>query len=71
MEDNFETSENSDSTELNFGKEIVKTFAISTAVSTGVVAGFVVVGLVMTKFEDIRKNRAAKKDAAKLTLVKN
>jgi hypothetical protein len=64
MDNNIETPETSDSNELSFGKEIAKSLVISTVVSTGVVAGFVVVGHAMLKFEEFKKNRAAKKAAA-------
>lgn len=66
MDNTIETPEtSSDSTELSFGKEIAKTFAISTVTSAGVIAGFVAVGLAINKFDEIKKARAAKKAAAK------
>lgn len=71
MDNTFETPETSDSNELSFGKEIAKTLALSTATSAGVIAGFLVVGLALTKIQEIKKNRAAKKDAAKQDTVEN
>lgn len=43
------------------GKEIAKDFVQSTAVSAGVLAGFVVVGLAYSKLSSIRTARRAKK----------
>lgn len=71
MDNTFETPETSDSVETSFGKEIAKTLALSTATSAGVVAGFVVVGLAITKFEELKKKRAAKKAAAEQDADKN
>jgi len=64
MDITFETPETSDSTETSFGKEIAKTLALSTATSAGVFAGFVVISLAVTKFDELKKKRAAKKAAA-------
>lgn len=65
MDENFETAnvETSETPETNFGKEITKTFAISTAVSAGVIAGFMVVGLAVNKFQDFKARRNAKLEA--------
>lgn len=70
MDTTLETPETTDSTELSFGKEIAKSFVISTAVSAGVIAGFAAVGLAINKFDEIKKARAAKK-AANLETVKD
>jgi hypothetical protein len=52
-----------DLSDINFSKEIAKAFLVSTAVSAGSIAGFLVIGLAITKFEDYKEARQAKKDA--------
>jgi hypothetical protein len=48
--------------ETNFGVEIAKSFALSTAVTAGSLAGFVAIGYAYTKVQDIvRKRKNAKK----------
>lgn len=63
--DTNETPETNESTELNFGTEIAKALVISTVTSIGAMAGFVVVGVAVSKFQDYKDKREAKK-AAKL-----
>jgi homoserine kinase len=71
MDDNFDAPETSEFDELSFGKEIAKTLVISTATSAGVIAGFVVVGLTISKFNDIKAKRAAKKAAKEDATAEN
>jgi len=52
-----------ETTEISFGKEIAKSFAISTAVTAGSWAGMIAVGLAVSKIQDLKKKRAAKKAA--------
>jgi hypothetical protein len=62
-------AESSDS-ETNFGKDLTKSFAIATAVTTGVLAGFMVVGLTVNKVQEKLEARKAKKQKPNLTVVK-
>lgn len=71
MDNNFDAPETSDFEELSLGQEIAKTLVISTATSAGVIAGFVVVGLAIGKFNDIRAKRAAKKAAKEDATAEN
>lgn len=70
--DNFDASSETaaDAPEINFGKEIAKNLVLSTAITTGVLAGFMVVGLTVNKIDELRKARKAKKDKPNLTVVK-
>lgn len=45
----------------SFGKEVVKTLAISTAASAGTLVGFALVGFTATKVQEARARRAEKK----------
>lgn len=49
--------------DINFGVEIAKALAISTATTVGVCAGFLVIGYAYSKFEELKKARQAKKIA--------
>lgn len=61
----MDQNENSEETtqDINFGKEIAKSFVLSTAVSAGTFAGILVIGLAVGKFLEIKDARQAKKDA--------
>jgi len=50
--------------ESSFTKELMKTAAINTAATAGVLVGFVVVGFGVDKVRELREKRAAKKAAA-------
>lgn len=63
MDETFETpvvDETSETTEPNFGKTLAKTLAVSTATSAGVIAGFMVVGLAIGKFQELKARRTKK-----------
>jgi hypothetical protein len=66
MDENFETSADSanESQDSNLGKQIAKDFVQSTAISAGVLAGFMVVGYSISKIQDFRAARKAKKNPA-------
>lgn len=62
--DDFETSADStnESQDINFGKQLAKDFAQSTAVTVGVVAGLFVVSYSLGKIQELRAARKAKKN---------
>lgn len=62
--DEIETALESETS--SFGKEIAKSFALSTAATAGVLAGFVVVGFTVSKVQDLMNARKAKKDNAEI-----
>ena len=66
MIENFETSADSanESQDHSLGKQIAKDLAQSTAISVGVLAGFMVVGFAAGKIQDFRAARKAKKNPA-------
>lgn len=62
--DDFETSADStnESQDINFGKQLAKDFAQSTAVTVGVVAGLFVVSYSLGKIQELRAARKDKKN---------
>lgn len=53
--------------EPSFGAQVGKAFAVSAIASVGTVVGFLAAGYAIGKFEEIKKKRAAKRDAALTT----
>lgn len=50
-----------ETTDTSLAQDVTRTLILTTAATVGTVAGFVVVGLAMDKFQQFRANRAAKK----------
>ena len=48
---------------INFGKEIAKSFVLSTVVTAGMMTGFLAVGYAITKVNELKTARATKKSA--------
>ena len=48
--------------DFNFGKELAKSFALSTVISAGTTAGILAVAFGITKFSEIKAARKAKKE---------
>lgn len=50
-----------DPSNISFGKEIAKTFAVSAATSVAAVGGLIAVGYAVGKFQEFKTRRASKK----------